>query len=287
MNPHLRRIACLLIALFAAPTHANEPAPDTTAQLAQAEAALSHAIELADNREPGAQRAFARAAAAYQRLAESAPPNAPGVHRAAGAAWTYAGETGQAMLAYRRALAADPTDTRARAGRDAIRHAIRAPNTVRLGAEGWLQRARSAAADTARRLPATPAGLVAILLWSAAWITLAFPALRARTPVWLRLTMIALALCALVPTVVVLRPAAHPDDAVVLDEAPAFRGPSDAVYERAFDKPLPPGTELRITERRNGWLAAELLDGRPCWIRAHHAQTVLTPDETTPNTPTK
>ena len=107
-------VLALVLALFASPGVAqgdgpvrddpsrDDPSratPDRDALLAEADATLATALKQADAGDPGARRAFAKAAAAYQRVADRAPPNAPGIDRATGAAWTYAGEPGQAMLA--------------------------------------------------------------------------------------------------------------------------------------------------------------------------------------------
>ena len=134
--------------------------------------------------------------------------------------------------------------------------------------------------DSARRVPPRAAGLLALACWSGCWLVLAWPAARARVPGWAVVSAFTLAVLAAVPTAAVLVPGVSPNDAVVIADAPSYRGPSAAVYEAAFDKPVPAGAEVHIAERRDGWVRAQLLDGRPCWLRADHVETVL------PNAPT-
>jgi len=52
---------------------------------------------------------------------------------------------------------------------------------------------------------------------------------------------------------------------IVADEVIARKGDSDA-YEPSFQEPLHNGTEFNVLENRRNWYNIELADGRHCWI---------------------
>lgn len=62
-----------------------------------------------------------------------------------------------------------------------------------------------------------------------------------------------------------LTSALSPDEGVVLKGVTARQGDSNG-YERSFTEDFPPGIEFSILEKRSDWLFIELNDGRTCWI---------------------
>jgi hypothetical protein len=55
---------------------------------------------------------------------------------------------------------------------------------------------------------------------------------------------------------------------VTAAKAPAFGGPSDAVYQPTFKDGLPAGVEVRELETRAGWVRVRLGDGTETWLRS-------------------
>lgn len=54
-------------------------------------------------------------------------------------------------------------------------------------------------------------------------------------------------------------------EGVVLKEIEGRKGDS-AGYEKSFTEPLSPGIEFELIDKRQGWIMIELMDNRTCWI---------------------
>jgi len=55
-------------------------------------------------------------------------------------------------------------------------------------------------------------------------------------------------------------------EAVLLSTETGYKGPDAEVYGPSFQEPLGAGVELRVVERRPGWVLGELADGRTAWL---------------------
>jgi len=190
----------------------------------------------------------------------------------------FAGDTGEAVLYYRRALALEPTSKEAH---DALAH-IRAALPIGKptgGATGSLLRAlffwhESLSTSFRRRLfmALFPAAFAcfAVALWRGT---------RWRRFGWVLSSIAVLLLGSLAAESVggSLR-----RDAVVLVEVAGRRGDGET-YSPSHSAPFPAGTEVRIRENRGGaasssssdWIPIELLDGSESWIPANTTQPVL------------
>jgi tetratricopeptide (TPR) repeat protein len=62
----------------------------------------------------------------------------------------------------------------------------------------------------------------------------------------------------------------HPIGVLVSDDVLVRKGDGET-YEPQFNRPLGPGLEFRVLNRRDEWLQIELPDGKSGWIRAEQA----------------
>jgi len=248
-GPKVASTASIVLVLLAAASTARADA------LADGRASYQYAMELTGDA-TGRKAAFARAAIALGDAAR-AHPEQPELLADWGNAALGAGDVATATLAYRRALALDGGNARARHNLAWLRS--RQPTN--------LQPVTSAGAtDTllffhrwpqARRLlVGAGAFAVAILLlvpWSGR---------RRRGSTALSVVPLAVWIAMLASIMLADR---HTDDAVVMDSV-VMRAADSAGAPAAMTQPLPRGVEVTILERRDQWTRIELAGGTSGWV---------------------
>ncbi len=249
--------AAALFVLLAAPAAAHAaPAvarTDPREAIADGRAAYEQAMAMTDA--SARKAAFTRAAAALGEAAQ-ALPDRPELLTDWGHAALAAGDVATATLAYRRALAIDSSNPRARRNLSLLRQQM---------PEG-MRPVESSATDTlfffhhwprARRLLiGAGAFAVAVLLlvpWSGR---------RRRSLAGLAVLPFAVWIAMLLSLVLEDR---RTDDAVVMDAA-VLRAADSAGAPAALSQPLPRGAEVRIVERRDAWTKIQLASGTTGWI---------------------
>jgi hypothetical protein len=248
------------------------PSPTERATSALADLTAARALAPTDPEE-AAQRA-ARAAAALQALADDqSAPSAP-LCRSLGNARLLSGDLGNAVLWYRRAVAADPADRAALDSLDYARSLLPA---------SWTGQAQPSPSSLLSRLPlpGVPATLWTLAVaWAAVWLGVLA---RPRT---LRLAIVGTAAClallsATVAAALAARsPARHAADQVVLvAPAQAHSGPDAAVYPEVFTAPIPAGVEARVVDRRDGWVLLATAAADTAWIPADAVRAVHATDQ--------
>jgi len=208
--------------------------------------------------------AFTRAAVALGEAAQITPDR-PELLADWGNAALGAGDVGSATLAYRRALALDPGNARAKQNLGWLRN--RETPTLRPASGG--------AADTlfffrdwsrGRRLVVGGfAFAIAVLLvvpWSG----------RRRRGLGLLAILPAIVWLAMVLSVVLED--RHTDDAVVMD-AVVLRAADSAGAPAALGTPLPRGTEVTIVETRDTWAKLRIANGTLGWVPAGAIQRII------------
>lgn len=230
--------------------------------LADGRAAYQHAMTVADatKRKVEFQRAETLLAAAAQ-----ASPDKPELLADWGNAALGAGDVGVATLAYRRALAIDPSNARAQRNL------------------AWL---RGRAPDALR--PAGSAGAADALLFFHDWPrsrqllvgALAFAIVVLLVVPWRGPRRRGLAMLAILPGIVwlamlvsVITEDRHADDAVVTDSV-VLRAADSAGAPAALVQPLPRGTEVAIVERRGAWTKVRVASGTAGWVPEGALQSV-------------
>jgi hypothetical protein len=215
--------------------------------------------------DPTARKAaFARAAVALGEAAR-AHPDRPELLADWGNAALGAGDVATATLAYRRALAIDGGNARARRNLAFLR-----------GRQGDLFR------------PTTSAGATEALLFFHAWPrarrllvgAAAFAAAVFLLAPWSGKRRRGLAAAAVLPLAIWLAMLAsvvledrHDRDAVVMD-AVVLRAADSAGAPAALTQPLPRGAEVAILERRADWARIRIASGTEGWIPSGAVQTV-------------
>ena len=267
----LAATATFALALLA--THTATPAPAAAAEAAESvleEARESYTLALAETDRLRRVRLFAAAERALRGLA-AAHPEAAALQVDWGNAALGAQDVGNAVLAYRRALAQVPGHAQAAANLAWLRD--RQPR--------WLPR------------PASTGALDSLLFWRQRFTTsqLHFAAAVAfavgvllltpwssTAPRWLRPAAVPLlGLWAIAAGTALLAK----DDAaaaVVLQDGAALRAADSGGAALAFARPLPAGTELTVQESRGGWRRTTLADGTRGWLAASSVAMVHAAD---------
>jgi hypothetical protein len=212
--------------------------------------------------------AFRRAERLFSRIVEGGAAN-PELFTNLGNAALQAEQLGSAILAYRQALAIDPSYPRALQNLEHARTLL--PEWVPKPAAGGLLDSfffwhRTLARSD--RAMAAALAFVAVGLLVAAAIRFRQPALRnaAALPalVWL----------VLVTSVAVDFSAGALEEAVVTADETVARAADSALAASVLPAALPGGVEVRILERRSPWLRVRLANGRDAWV-AESALTLL------------
>ncbi|HEX3763340.1 MAG TPA: SH3 domain-containing protein, partial [Kofleriaceae bacterium] len=244
---------------------AAEPAP--TGQLAgaldEARAAYREAMQRTGN--PTARKAaFTRAATAFGDAVRMTPDR-PELLADWGNAALGAGDVATATLAYRRALAIDGANLRARHNLAWLRS--RQPDVFRPAAGG--------AADTllffhtwtrARKLLVGAVAFAIAMLLLVPW-----SGRRRRGFVGLALLPLAVWIAMLASTVLEDR---RLDDGVVMDDV-VLRAADSAGAPAALPQPLPRGVEVTLIERRDAWTKVRLAGGLAGWVPSGAVERIV------------
>jgi len=243
------------------PTTPTIPPPEVL--LKQAQSFFQQGIDESERDPDRARLLFEQAMIRYQAIEDHA-----GIHNTRllinmGNAAMLAGDVARGVLAYRRAQRLSPMDARVRDSLAQARTRVGVSFQPSLGTRlerlvlGW----RGFIPRSALLITAI-AGYV--LLWGLALVHLLGVAR------WSRVLLVPAIVGTLVSLSLLLfeqRVIHNSHDAVVLTQSVALNGPSEGVYERAFDRPLLPGIEVRVIEDRDGWAHVRLIDGRRAWVR--------------------
>ncbi|MEO8841933.1 MAG: hypothetical protein ABI591_09770 [Kofleriaceae bacterium] len=207
--------------------------------------------------------AFARAAASLGEAAQVAPDE-PELLADWGNAALGAGDVATATLAYRRSLAIDPSNPRARKNL------------------GWL---RSRQGDNLRP---TTGGAADTLFFFHDWPrsrqllvgALAFAIAMLLVVPWAGRRRRGLAMLAIIPaavwlamTVSVMFEDRHVNDAVIMD-AVVLRAADSSGAPAALTQPLPRGTEVVVTEKRDAWAKVRIAGGTVGWVPTGAVQRI-------------
>jgi hypothetical protein len=239
--------AIVLLAILVAPSASEASSLD------DGRTAYQQAMTLTDA--TARKAAFARAAVALSDAARNAPDQ-PELLTDWGNAALGAGDVATATLAYRRALAIDASNARARRNLGWLRS--RLPDAMRP--------AESSATDALfffhswprprRLLVGAVAFAIAILL------LVPWGGRRRRALTGVAVLPFAVWLAMVVSLLLEDR---HADDAVVMDGV-VLRAADSAGAPAALTQPLPRGAEAGIVERRDAWTKIRLANGTAGWV---------------------
>ncbi len=248
-------VIVLGLGLGLATGRAEAASPEQDARvLGEARAAYQEAMQRTDN-VTARRAAFARAATAFGEAAR-ARPDRPELLTDWGNAALGAGDVATATLAYRRALAIDGGNLRARHNLGWLRG--RQPDTFRPHA--------ATATDTLLFFHTWPRGqklLVGAAAFAIAMLLLVpWSGRRRRGLGGLALLPLAVWLAMLASVAFEDR---RPDDAVVMDDV-VLRAADSAGAPAALPQPLPRGIEVTVLELRDAWTKVRLAGGVAGWV---------------------
>jgi tetratricopeptide (TPR) repeat protein len=242
-----------------APSRAADAAPASApvapeSVIDEGRAAYQEAMQLTGNA-TARKAAFARAETAFGE-AVRAMPDRPELLTDWGNAALGAGDVATATLAYRRALAIDGRNARARHNlawlrghrADAFRPATGGATDTLLFFHVWPR---------ARKLVVGSAAFAIAILLLVPWA-----GRRRRGFAGLALLPLAVWIAMLASVVFEDR---HPDDAVVMDDV-VLRAADSAGAPAALSQPLPRGVEVTVLERRAAWTRVRLAGGMAGWV---------------------
>jgi len=239
-------------------------APERLRLFEEANAAFDEGARLiATDRAAGIER-LDESSAMFQRVIDEGGIENGRLYYNIGNARMLRGDTGGAVLNYRRALRLMPGDAEIERALDSARRRV----------EG---RAEAGDAERAERLllawhhrlaPGTRFGLLAVcslVFWSVAlartW------RLGSRSLWWVGGAAGALGLAILASLIAGERAQEHSMDAVVMTSGVVGRkGPDESAYQPSFNERLSAGFEVTVLERRLGWALVRLADGRETWL---------------------
>ena len=241
----------------AAPASAE---PGLAGPLADARAAYREAMQVTGNAS-ARKAAFSRAAAAFGE-AVRALPDRPELLTDWGNAALAAGDLATATLAYRRALAIDGGNVRARhnlawlRGRqsDAFRPLAGGATDTLLFFHAWTRAKKLVVGGVAFAI-----AILLIIPWSGR-----------RRRAGLAMLPLAVWLAMLASVVIEDR---RPDDAVVMDDV-VLRAADSAGAPAALPQALPRGVEVTVLERRDAWTKVRLAGGVVGWLPAGAVERV-------------
>jgi hypothetical protein len=215
--------------------------------------------------DPALRRAAFRAAAERFAQASAAHPDTPDLYADWGNAALGAGDVGTATLAFRRALAIDGSNARARRNLTWLRGTVSDPQ---------LRAPTSGAADALFFFHAWPRSrrLIVGAFAFAIAVLLLVPWSEPRRR-WLRAVAIAPGAVWLAMTISVVVEDRHEADAVVM-ESSVLRAADSAGAPAALSAPIPPGIEVTIVERRDTWLRVRLGGGTTGWLASGTVEPV-------------
>ncbi len=251
--------AILLIVTAQAP-------PDAVRMLDEAIAAYSEALDTA---EPDLRlERFRRATRLFRQVIDEQGIVNAYLYANLGSAAMQSEQLGEAILAYRRAVAIDSGHRRAE--QNLIHARSQLPT--------WVPRPQSSdLLDTFfafhRRLTRSTRALAAAVCFALTMVLMAV-AIRFRRP-WARFTALAPGALWIALLVLVARDvlAGSSADAVVTVPQAVVRAADSAGAASRFADPFPAGAEVRIVEQRGDWARIELANGRDGWVR----QSSITP----------
>ncbi len=183
-----------------------------------------------------------------------------------------AGDTGEAIALYHRALRLDPSDDNARKNLSVARTrasadaSIAVPTPIIESLTSWR-----------RAIPPAVWVRIGAFAWAALWLWATVCIVRRSSPRWMTVVT-PLSAVVLLASLTLLADAAirsgNPIGVVVVNAAVGRTGPDAVVYDPSFTKPLPEGVEFTVRDHRSGWVLGELGDGRETWLLENDVRLV-------------
>ena len=254
----LSLIVCVL-------TQASAIAQNIESDLNDAVTNLNSAIDQLNTNDPQSKSTLQQSAAKIEQIIDTYGVQSPGMYHALGNAYMLQGDTGHAVLAYRRGEILDPTNKELHHSLNFARSSVSTQIDPSVSNKFWnlilIWR------GSVSRYHLT---ILFVVLFTTGWITLAGRAIRLLPKAFFHFGFV-LILVSIFPLFMLGSDwyYTHSANAAIItqSETIARTGPDDSVYALVYEEPLAPGLEIRLIESRDGWSHAKLMDGSQCWIR--------------------
>ncbi|MBI5864125.1 MAG: tetratricopeptide repeat protein [Planctomycetes bacterium] len=254
----------LLIALAcgATPAAADELSAQRRGELVQqALNAFDDAVNISRHDPQRAAQRYRESAAAYEALRSAGVRNAA-LEYNLGNAYFRLHDTGRAVLAYRRALAIDPSDPRSAANLAYARDRVE-PFIKPTGSEELLHRLQFLSRFLSQNSRLWLAAAASVLGWVGLWIRL-----RTRVRAWMATGLIAIggSLVFGGSLLLELHNAQNRPAAVVIAPGTVLRQGRGEGYEAAIKQTLGSGVEVVVLHERGDWCEVRLANGVSGWV---------------------
>lgn len=276
---HARRAAGLLITAVVMLLVPAVPQVRASLQPGEAERILAEAEDhfrqgagLLESDREESRRRLEQAIAGFDRLIRDGGVRNGGLYYNIGNAYLLMGDSGRAILNYRRAERLTPRDPNLLANLSHARQ--RVPSRIDAPAPERIRRALLFWHDE------TPSGTrwtAFLIAYSVGW-GLAFLRLTGLIRWggwWPGALCLVLAASAMASLIIEHRSRLKGGDAVIVAQQVVGRkGPDARAYEPSFTESLHGGVEVRVVEQRPGWSLVRLADGRETWLESAAVEMV-------------
>jgi len=266
-----KNVAALLVALSSITANGDAFDADLRRELDAALASFDQAQRVQADDPDRARFLFQSAAQRFESIAAAAVVNGR-LEYNLGNCYLQAGDTGKAILHYRRAERLIPRDPLLASNLSEARS--RCHTTIR-PARGSvvLRNIFFWHYDTSIAERSRAALVVYVLFWILSALRVSVP----RPPLSAAAVAAGFACLVLAASLGTQRwlERRTPQGVVTAMDVAVYKGPG-AGYQRQFEQPLQPGVEFSVIGDRHGWLNVRLADGNSGWIDASAAQLILT-----------
>jgi hypothetical protein len=239
-------------------------AGDLESDLQNALDELDRGTELLETQDPRSTAILAQSSAMIETVIHDHSFETPGVYLALANSYILRGETGHAILAYRRGEQLDPTDIKLQ---ESLTHArslvpTQVDSTATSRAWHWLLIWRGYVSRTTLLS-------ISVGLFTLGWIMCTgrilqlVPRSVALFGVWMIASSV---LIAGMLASEWYKYSGSTDAVIVQSDVVARTGPDDQLYDPIYEESLAAGVEGRILEQREAWSRVVLGDGSECWI---------------------
>lgn len=226
--------------------------------------AFDQAVAAARSNPLQAEQLYRRAAADFEALVASGVRNAS-LEYNLGNTYFRLGDTGRAVLHFRRALRLDPRHADTTANLEYVRQRVK-PSLAPPGGQGLTDRLLFWRYNTSRG----QRFWTAAILSAAGWLLLLLARWRWQSGLLLAAALVSIGLGLANAGLIFLElreERIEPAAVLVRGEHILRRGRGEA-YEPARSEPLGPGIELRVLEQRADWVRVRLRNGETGWLPA-------------------
>ncbi|MBI9104597.1 MAG: hypothetical protein JEY99_19430 [Spirochaetales bacterium] len=266
-------LGLLTLTLLTVPLTGEESEPpgaptENARLLLLAENSYLAGLEMEEDRKGSGRESLLESAAYYQSLIEERGIRNGRIYYNQGNAYLSAGETGRAILAYRRALRFTPSNRELK-------------NNLRQAEEAIINRVGTESPEQIKHIlfffhyeiPGKVKSLILLILSLFFWGILIINIFR---PGLLRFSLIPLIPALIFATSLIVDAGVekrHPEIVLTMEKTEARKGDA-ASYAPAFDAPLGGGTAGRRLADAGEWWYVKLDGGDVCWIPASSAELV-------------